>query len=101
MDFYKNGIRILNIPNTIKRQGHFGTRLVGFNLFQASERFEIQALYRSLIGTTMCGGVTIIDINLGGKYLSVYCYPRFPFLGFSLKSEDDIDPQGVKECNMN
>lgn len=97
MDIYKNGILILSVPNSISQKGSIRTKLMGFNLLQTSESSELQAIYRSLISKTVSRGVTIIDVVLGERNLSIFVYSKFPFVSFSLdnptRCEDRYEDQ--------
>ena len=84
MDIYRNGVLIQRVPNSIRQKGSILTRLMGFNLFQTPESIELQAVYRSLISRTVSRGLTIIDIVLGERNLSIFICYRFPFVSFSL-----------------
>lgn len=83
MDIYKNRIRIGAVEDRIKRPGHLRTHLTGLNFIQASERLQIEGVYRSTIAVSNHGGVLTIDIALGRQTYSVYLYGRFPFISFS------------------
>lgn len=98
MDLYKNGELIQRIPVTIKRKGYLFTRLIGFNVLQTPESFEIHALYKSLFGKSLRGDVIILDIVLGRNNLSIFLYPRFPFVLLFLSNDCLFTSQGEENA---
>lgn len=83
MDIYKNRARIGAVEDRVKRPGHLRTKLTGINIVQASERVELEGVYRSTIAVSNHGGVITIDVALTKKTFSVYLYGRFPFISIS------------------